>query len=407
MSQTIINDVPPYTQASASGGQTVFGTNWTANAASDVIVYVTPVGTDPDDDTNILSYPSEYTVTFVGALEEVQVTLVTPSTLGDIVTITRMTPADRENLYSNTNFLPSMLNNDFGILTLVDQQNQLVNQFVGPRYNYSATIEPIIDNILPILEANQVWIKNNNNTGFIALTIQGGQVGSGTVNLGTAKEIAYYASNGNAVSGLPTAPNSILVTNFSGSPLFSSTLPDSITADNMILNTPTVTAADLITPALGTPSSGTLTNCTGLPSGSGILCTSTNNNASSGQLGEFVSSVVLAASGVILTNTISADITSITLTAGDWDVWGNVQTFGTGININYAVSWISSTSATAPDRAFYNIISLIAFTQQLGVLTPMLRFSLATTTTIYLSAQIGSNGGTNKGCGYIYSRRVR
>ena len=38
---------------------------------------------------------------------EVQVTLVTPSNLGDIVTITRMTPADRENLYTNTNFVPS------------------------------------------------------------------------------------------------------------------------------------------------------------------------------------------------------------------------------------------------------------------------------------------------------------
>ena len=52
-------------------------------------------------------------------LQEVQVTLVTPSILGDKVTITRMTPADRENLYTNTNFVPSMLNNDFGILHLL------------------------------------------------------------------------------------------------------------------------------------------------------------------------------------------------------------------------------------------------------------------------------------------------
>jgi hypothetical protein len=172
MSQTIINDVPPYTQASASGGQTVFGTNWTANAESDVIVFVTPVGDEPNDAIQILSFPSQYSVTFVGALQQVQVTLVTPSTLGDIVTVIRMTPSDRENLYSNTNFLPSMLNNDFGILTLVDQQNQLVNQYVGPRYNYSATIIPTLDTILPILGANQFWGKNLTDTAIIAIDIE-------------------------------------------------------------------------------------------------------------------------------------------------------------------------------------------------------------------------------------------
>lgn len=181
MSQVIINDVPPYTQASASGGQTVFDTNWTANAASDVIVYVTPVGFAPDDATQLLSYPSEYTVTFVGALLEVRVTLVTASTLGDIVTITRMTPADRENLYVNTNFTPSMLNNDFGILTLVDQQAQLVNQSLGLRYNYSDTIDPPVDCVLPRLLANQLWLMNPTGTGILAVDFSGGGGGGGTV----------------------------------------------------------------------------------------------------------------------------------------------------------------------------------------------------------------------------------
>lgn len=184
MSQVIINDIPPRTQAVASGGQVQFDTTWTANAASDVVVYVTPVGDAPDDFTQILSYPSQYTVTFVGALLQVRVTLVTPSTLGDIVTVTRMTPADRENLYSNTNFVPSMLNNDFGILTLVDQQAQLVNQQIAPRYNYSAIIDPLVDCILPILEANQVWVMNSTGTAIEAQDFSGGGGGgTGTVTL--------------------------------------------------------------------------------------------------------------------------------------------------------------------------------------------------------------------------------
>jgi hypothetical protein len=168
MTQVVIGDILPRTQASATGGQTVFGTNWTANYESDVVVYLTPAGDAPDDFTQQLSYPSQYSVAFIGDQEEVQVTLVTPASLGDIVTIVRDTPADRQNLYSNTNFTPSMLNNDFGILTLVDQQAQLVNQLIGPRYNYSAEIVDVVDTIMPLLEANESWRKNSDGTAIEA-----------------------------------------------------------------------------------------------------------------------------------------------------------------------------------------------------------------------------------------------
>ena len=172
MSQVIIGDILPYTQATATLNQTVFGTNWTADTASDVVVYVTPSGDAPDDVTQILAYPADYSVDFIGSLQQVQVTLVTPSGAGDIVTITRQTPADRMNLYTNTNFVPSMLNNDFGILTLVDQQAQLVDQKIGPRYNYSAIIVDVVDTILPILGANQTWVKNPSNTAIITYDLE-------------------------------------------------------------------------------------------------------------------------------------------------------------------------------------------------------------------------------------------
>lgn len=171
MSNVVIGDILPYTQITATGGQTVFSTNWTANYASDVVVYQTPSGDLPDDATQILPYPADYSVAFMGSQQEVQVTLVTGANAGDIITITRQTPADRMNLYSNTNFTPTMLNNDFGILTLVDQQAQLVNQLIGPRYNYSADITDVVDTILPILGENQVWIKNSNNTAIIPYTL--------------------------------------------------------------------------------------------------------------------------------------------------------------------------------------------------------------------------------------------
>lgn len=179
MSQVLIGDILPRTQAVASGGQTVYGANWTANYASDVVVYSRAANVAANDFTQQLSYPADYSVAFIGALNEVQVTLTNASTIGDIVTIIRQTPADRMNLYSNTNFLPTMLNNDFGILTLVDQQAQLVDDLVGPRYNYSAIINPLNlneDTILPILPVNCTWVKNSANNAIIPYLLPSGGI---------------------------------------------------------------------------------------------------------------------------------------------------------------------------------------------------------------------------------------
>lgn len=196
MSQVVIGDVLPYTQAIAIASQTVFSTNWTANTESDVVVYKTPVGDAPDDFTQQLQYPADYSVAFIGDEQQAQVTLTTGAAAGDIITIVRDTPADRMNLYSNTNFTPSMLNNDFGILTLVDQQAQLVDQKIAPRYNYSAVIEDVVDTILPVLEANETWVKNPNNTGIIPYELPAG---------GIAPSDATYITATNESASLPNS----------------------------------------------------------------------------------------------------------------------------------------------------------------------------------------------------------
>jgi len=178
--QVQINDVPPKTQITATAGQTVFTTNWTANASSDVIVYARSSAQEPDDLTQEIS-SANYSVAFVGGSQIVEITFLVGLAAGDIVTITRNTPADRLNLYTNTNFTPSMLNQDVGILTLVDQQAQLYNEQVAPHYNVSAT--PDLgdsftgtggDIYLPVLGANQIWAKNTNNTEIIAYDVPGG-----------------------------------------------------------------------------------------------------------------------------------------------------------------------------------------------------------------------------------------
>lgn len=68
----------------------------------------------------------------------------------------------------------------------------------------------------------------------------GGGGGSGTVNSGTANQLAYYASTGTAVSGLSTSANGILVTDGSSVPSISQTLPSAVQSN--IIQTGTLTS---------------------------------------------------------------------------------------------------------------------------------------------------------------------
>lgn len=165
MAQVIIDDILPWTQLIATAGQTVFNTTWTADVAASVVVYARAEGVPADDLTDLVD-PSEYNVTFIGDENIVRVTFLAGRTLDDVITITRDTAAERANLYTNTNFTPSMLNSDFGRLTLVDQQNQLFWAQITPRYNISETLDPVIDTIFPLLGALESWRKNDTNTAF-------------------------------------------------------------------------------------------------------------------------------------------------------------------------------------------------------------------------------------------------
>jgi len=177
MTQVVIDDIIPRTQLVATAGQTVFNTNWTADADTDINVYARADGVEANDITQLVN-PNLYNVTFVGGSETVRVTFLSGRTLNDVITIVRNTPAERLNLYTNTNFVPEMLNQDFGILTLVDQQAQMYDTVVAPHYNVSATIESAAptpaDVILPILDANQAWVMNPSRTAIIAYDLPSG-----------------------------------------------------------------------------------------------------------------------------------------------------------------------------------------------------------------------------------------
>lgn len=159
----------------------------------------------------------------------------------------------------------------------------------------------------------------------------------------------------------------------------------------------------LVTPTLGAASATSLT----FSSTTGIVGTTTNNDAAAGSVGEFISSIILQASAISISNGVNANITSISLTAGDWDVFGNFYALPSA-TFSSVVGWSNSVSATLPDAAYRCTVGMSSSTlASLALSIPYRRYSLSGTTTIYLSVQAAFGSGTATAWGGISARRVR
>lgn len=137
----------------------------------------------------------------------------------------------------------------------------------------------------------------------------------------------------------------------------------------------------------------------------------TNSNAPAGQVGEYISATVLVGAAVSLTTNVVANITSISLTAGDWDVSGSVGFAPAGgtttVNVLAAINTVSATLPLSSSGAY----SLISPAQVVGASAVLpvasTRLSLAGTTTVFLVAMSGFTGSTSAAYGFIGARRAR
>lgn len=133
-------------------------------------------------------------------------------------------------------------------------------------------------------------------------------------------------------------------------------------------------------------------------------------SANAGMVGEFISSEVLRSAPVSISSTVTANVTSINLTAGDWDVdWISVaNTSGVIISQEGGISLTSATiTAPAPANGYsqsWNGGSGAANTE-----FPMSgagRVLLSAPATLYLVI-FGNFTGTGGGYGYVGARRRR
>lgn len=127
-------------------------------------------------------------------------------------------------------------------------------------------------------------------------------------------------------------------------------------------------------------------------------------------VGDIITSVIASGSAVSLTTATAANVTSISLPAGDWDVSGVVDFHpGSTTTTTYLQGGISSTSATlgAQDSFFSDTHAIATTSIDAAKVVPTVRLSLSTTTTVYLVAKAGFATSTLTAYGTIRASRVK
>ena len=148
-------------------------------------------------------------------------------------------------------------------------------------------------------------------------------------------------------------------------------------------------------------------------SGVSIQGTNTNDSATAGDVGEYKETIVADATALGLATNVIGDCTSVSLTAGDWDLSfrinfnDNSTTFTT-----YTDAWLSSTSGnSATGRSIpanYDSFDPVPAGQTTLVLNvDNYRVSLSATTTYYLKCRSTFTGTAPTYGAIIRARRVR
>lgn len=297
--------------------------------------------------------------------------------------------------------------------------------------------------------------------------------GSGTVNSGTAGRLAVYGTSTNAVSDTYTqaahsaiillaavgqsttwtvhdpgiasasiwssanpspATNTIVGTDNLGNLQTTGTISGAVTFNGALTLGATIAMGSHKITGLATPTTsgdalsyGDVLNGTTLTLSStvnsnisfdnaathGIVGTTTNNSAASGNVGEYIESVISSATSVP-TSTQWGDGTTITLGAGDWEVTAVVVYELNGATVVLNGEWYSGISLTTGNSA----TGLVYGSNQVGGLapvtsvdstqvTPAYRLSLASSTPIYMKLFTQYSVGTPKFIGRLSARRMR
>jgi len=172
--------------------------------------------------------------------------------------------------------------------------------------------------------------------------------------------------------------------------------------------------------SLGTGDIQTLSPGSGATAGN-LPGLTTGGAISAGHIGELITSNLVQGSAVALSTGIPATITSISVTAGVWDLWGQIDFLAGGpttvTNLYSSFSTVTNTQGTFPGGSgigtdglaqIYDTVNFVTmgntgiYTQSVGP-TALL---LSSTTTIFLVCAAFFGAAALSGFGTIRARRV-
>jgi hypothetical protein len=146
--------------------------------------------------------------------------------------------------------------------------------------------------------------------------------------------------------------------------------------------------------------------------------TNTNDDAAAGTVGEVAGVNVLSGSAVALVTATAKDVNTggLSLTAGDWDVSGQIC-FDVTTTTNWTVlgGGINTSSNTLPTPGGANRFSRFQDTKAAGTISAVARcytlsasrMSFASTSSVFLVATATFSASTVNAYGYLYARRMR
>ena len=255
------------------------------------------------------------------------------------------------------------------------------------------------------------WFNGSYTDDGVNTIVPSAAAGIGAWKLATMVNTAPLASP--TFTGVPAAPTAAVGTNTTQLATTAYVLA-SYAAPPAIGNTTPSAAAFTTLSASGAAAFTTL-SASGLltvSSTAGIAGTTLADSANAGSVGEYVTSTVLLGSAVALTTGVAINVTSISLTAGDWNVWGTVAFAPAGTTtvsaISGSISTTTGTMATVPGGgSSFTLATTLTTGAAQSHPVGMTRISVAATTTVFLVAQSSFAVSTNAAYGIINARRIR
>jgi hypothetical protein len=294
--------------------------------------------------------------------------------------------------------------------------NPLTNTFLagGLLYTYSPGSTTQIASYPTIADA---LATTNANTNPVVLD----STGSAVVVLNQNTKLVLKDSSGNQIwavdnyAGTSSSSSGNTVYDSNGNTVLSFLSPSN--AVNYAQITAAATGNSVV---LGAAGSDTNVNLTLTPKGTGSLIVNASNismsgsvngsAAAAGKIGEQVEFIRLATDGITVSHNTSTDIGVLSLSAGVWDIDGNISIANSGSQIVNAYGWSNTISGTPVDRAYYSQFATGAPTLFIAVgciLVPR-TYTFTTTTNVFFSCfHFTNNASASTGFGYMRARRVR